>query len=156
MTQHPPQPAPMPEQTSPFVLNAFLPYRLAVAAARISRAFERRYSAEAGLSVPEWRVLAHLSQQGEVSVREIEARVDMEKSKVSRAASRLEEQGLVAKLVNPDDRRLVSLSLTPEGRAVMDRLIPIATAFQDELRALLGDRVPGFEAGLAVLIGVGP
>ena len=57
-----------------FPLDEFLPYRLAVASARVSRAFERRYRAEAGISVPEWRVLAHLSQQAEVSVREIEAR----------------------------------------------------------------------------------
>lgn len=136
-----------------FDLNGFLPYRLAVAAARVSRAFERRYAATAGLSVPEWRVLAHLSQEAEVSVREIEARVGMEKSKVSRAASRLEEQGLVTKLANPADRRLVSLSLTPEGRAVMARLIPIALAFQEDLRARLGPEAAAFEAGLAALKG---
>lgn len=136
-----------------FDLNGFLPYRLAVAAQHVSRAFERRYAEVAGLSVPEWRVMAHLSQQQEVSVREIEARVDMEKSKVSRAASRLEEQGLITKVVNPADRRLVSLSLTAEGRAVMARLIPIAVAFQEELRARLGAGAAGFEAGLAALRG---
>lgn len=137
---------------APFVLDDFLPYRLVVAAGRVSRAFERRYMAEAGISVPEWRVMAHLSQEGEVSVREIEARVDMEKSKVSRAASRLEEQGLVVKLANPGDRRLVSLSLTPKGRAVMDRLIPLAAEFQAELRALLGPDAPGFEGGLTAIL----
>ncbi|MFG6080127.1 MarR family winged helix-turn-helix transcriptional regulator [Paracoccus litorisediminis] len=134
-----------------FQLDEFLPYRLAVAAARVSRAFERRYRAEAGISVPEWRVLAHLSQQDEVSVREIEARADMEKSKVSRAAARLESQGLIRKQVNPGDRRLVMLSLTPEGRAVMARLAPLAQAFQSELQALLGADLQPFEAGLAVI-----
>lgn len=133
---------------TPFVLNDFLPYRLAVAASRVSRAFERRYMAQTGLSVSEWRVLAHLSQQGEVSVREIQARVDMEKSKVSRAASRLEAEGLVTKVLNPEDRRLVSLSLTNEGRALMERLIPIADAFQAEVQALLGPQPEGFSDGL--------
>lgn len=135
-----------------FDLNDFLPYRLAVAASRVSRAFERRYMAEAGLSVPEWRVMAHLSQTGEVSVREIQARVDMEKSKVSRAASRLEEQGLVTKLENPEDRRLVSLSLTPAGRAVMDRLIPLAEVFQAELRQVLAADGAAFDQGLARIL----
>jgi DNA-binding MarR family transcriptional regulator len=135
-----------------FDLTDFLPYQLAVAASRMSRAYERRYSAVSGLSVPEWRVLAHLSQSGEVSVREIESRVDMEKSKVSRAASRLEAQGLLAKLVNPDDRRLVSLSLTPEGRALMTRLTPIALQFQAEIRALLGEDGKAFEKGLMKLM----
>ncbi|WP_134679052.1 MarR family winged helix-turn-helix transcriptional regulator [Paracoccus ravus] len=134
-----------------FALDEFLPYRLAVAAGRVSRAFERRYRAEAGISVPEWRVLAHLSQQGEVSVREIEARADMEKSKVSRAAARLEQQGLIEKRDHPGDGRLVSLSLTEEGRAVMARLAPLAIAFQAELQALLGEGSTGFEHSLSVL-----
>lgn len=135
-----------------FVLNDFLPYRLAVAASRMSGAYERRYSADSGLSVPEWRVLAHLSQSGEVSIREIQARVDMEKSKVSRAASRLEAQGLVAKVINPDDRRLVSLSLTEEGRALMARLAPIALQFQAEVKALLGADAEQFEVSLNKLM----
>lgn len=134
-----------------FDLADFLPYRLAVAAARISRAFEHRYAEVAGLSLPEWRVLAHLSQADAVSVREIEARVDMEKSKVSRAASRLEAQGLIVKHGNPDDRRLVRLSLTDAGRAVMARLIPLAQDYQAELRAALGAQADAFDAGLAAL-----
>ncbi|MDH3476666.1 MAG: MarR family transcriptional regulator, partial [Rhodospirillales bacterium] len=39
-----------------FDLETFLPYRLSVVTNRVSRAFARRYSAEFGLSVPEWRV----------------------------------------------------------------------------------------------------
>lgn len=135
-----------------FDLNQFLPYRLSVAASRISRAFERRYTVEAGLSVPEWRVMAHLSQTSEVSVREIQARVDMEKSKVSRAASRLEEQGLVVKVVNPEDRRLVSLSLTETGREMMDRLIPLAEAFQAEIQAKLAAEAEDFDRALTRLL----
>ena len=71
-----------------FELTDFLPYQLAVAAGRVSRAFSDRYRAEFGLSIPEWRVLAHLSTADAVSIREIHARVDMDKSKVSRAAAR--------------------------------------------------------------------
>ena len=59
-----------------FDLDQFLPYRLAVAAAQVSRRFARRYAAEAGLTIPEWRVLAHLDGCGPVSVREITARVN--------------------------------------------------------------------------------
>lgn len=135
-----------------FDLDDFLPYRLSVAAARVSRRFADLYGAESGISSPEWRVLAHLAQSGSVSVRDIHARVDMDKSKVSRAASRLEEAGLVQKLGHDADRRLVALSLTPEGQALMQRLGQIADAFQDELRAALGTDASGLEAGLARLI----
>ena len=63
-----------------FDLDTFLPYRLSVAANQVSRRFAARYAAEAGLSIPEWRVLAHLSRSGAVSVRDITARVNLDKS----------------------------------------------------------------------------
>lgn len=135
-----------------FDLDTFLPYRLSVAAARVSRRFARLYEAELGISIPEWRVLAHLAQAGTVSVRDIHARVDMDKSKVSRAATRLEEAGLVAKLGHETDRRLVALSLTPAGEALMARLGTIAASFQAELRAELGPLAPDLDAGLGRLM----
>jgi DNA-binding MarR family transcriptional regulator len=135
-----------------FELDSFLPYRLSVAAARVSRRFARLY-AEAGLSSPEWRVLAHLAQAGTVSVRDIHARVDMDKSKVSRAAARLEEAGLVQKLGHAGDRRLVALSLTPAGQALMVRLGATAAAFQQQLVTELGPDAAGLDAGLGRLLG---
>lgn len=125
-----------------FRLDDFLPYRLAVAAARVSRDFARIYEAEFGLSVPEWRVIAHLGEAEAVSVREIHARVDMDKSRVSRAAARLEAAGYVAKTANPADRRLVSLTLTEEGRALLDAIKPRARAYEADLLA----RLPETEA----------
>ncbi len=137
-----------------FELDGFLPYRLTVAAGRVSRRFARLYQAETGISIPEWRVLAHL-QAGSVSVRDIHARADMDKSKVSRAAARLEEAGLVRKQEHASDRRLIALSLTPEGEAVVARLVEIATAFQEELRAELGEHADALDAGLGRLIAAG-
>ncbi len=134
-----------------FDLTAFLPYQLAVAASRISKAFAERYKAELGLSIPEWRVLAHLAQSDAVSVREIHARVDMDKSKVSRAAARLEEAGLIEKRENPDDRRLLDMRLTPKGREVIARIVPIADEYQAELLAMIGTHAPEFRAGLLKL-----
>lgn len=120
-----------------FRLDDFLPYRLAVLASRVSRDFARIYETEFGLSVAEWRVIAHLGEGGEVSVREIHARVDMDKSRVSRAAARLETAGLVAKSVNAADRRLVSLTLTEAGREMLAAIAPRARAYEAELIARL-------------------
>ena len=138
--------------TETFDLNAFLPYRLNIAASRISRAFSDRYREEFGISIPEWRVLVHLHQSGNVSVRDIEARVDMEKSKVSRAASRLEAAGYITKAVNGNDRRLLALALTPQGEALVARLLPVAMSYQAEMLARLGPLAEGLEAGLAALL----
>tara|TARA_R110002096_G_scaffold24713_7_gene77750 strand:- start:167 stop:646 length:480 start_codon:yes stop_codon:yes gene_type:complete len=137
-----------------FYLSEFLPYKLAVAAARVSRDFAEIYRTEFGLSVPEWRVLAHLTHEGAVSVRDIQARVDMDKSKVSRAATRLEAAGLIRKDENPNDGRLVKLSLTPEGVAVMARLIPLAQAFQDRLLSDLGPEAASLQANLSKIAGL--
>ena len=122
---------------SDFALEHFLPYRLSVAARRVSDGFAAHYRAEFGLSVAEWRVMAHLSQDENVSVRDIHARADLEKSKASRAVSRLEAAGLVAKEAAKGDRRLLALSLTAKGRDVMAALIPGAEAYQAALTARL-------------------
>jgi DNA-binding MarR family transcriptional regulator len=131
------------ENGTDFDLDNFLPYRLAVVAGRVSRAFAERYRLEFGISIPEWRVLAHLAQEGAVSVREIHARVDMEKSKVSRAASRLAKAGLVAKREHRGDGRLVAMELTEDGRRLFARIVPVAKAYQSDLIARLGPDAAG-------------
>lgn len=135
-----------------FNLSAFLPYQLAVVSSRVSKEFAERYRAEFGISIPEWRVLAHLAQSGSVSVREIQARVDMDKSKVSRAAARLESAGLIEKRDDPKDRRLLDMRLTAKGQDLMNRIVPIADAFQAELLVKLAANAPQFRAALLQLI----
>lgn len=120
-----------------FDLAHFLPYRLSVLAARVSADFNAVYAERFDLSVPEWRVLAHLVQGGDVSVREIHVRVNMDKSKVSRAAQQLELRGLVSKAEHARDRRLVSLSLTDAGQALMAEIEPLALRFEAELLSKL-------------------
>jgi DNA-binding MarR family transcriptional regulator len=135
-----------------FDLGSFLPYQLAVAAAKISRAFAEQYRAEFGISIPEWRVLAHLAQAGTVSVRDIEARVDMEKSKVSRAATRLEAAGYVEKRGNADDKRLLDMRLTQAGRDLFARIVPVAETYQADLLATLGPDGEGLRRALARIV----
>lgn len=120
-----------------FNLDAFLPYRLAVLAAQVSRGFSGRYRERFGLSISEWRVMAHLSQADSVSVRDIHDQANLEKSKASRAAARLEAAGLVAKREGESDRRLVAISLTDKGRELMADLIPVALGYEAELLSSL-------------------
>lgn len=139
-----------------FDLARFTPYRLAVAAEKTSEELSRQYRARFGISISEWRVLVHLAQPldgaATVSVRDIEARVAMEKSKVSRAASRLESAGLIEKAVDAGDRRLVRLGLTDKGRTLMTEILPLALAYQREIEARLADAFAGLEAGLEALL----
>ena len=120
-----------------FILDDFLPYQLAVLANRVSEGFSKRYRDKFGITIPEWRVVAHLSQAEKVSIREIYQRVEMDKSKASRAAARLVEAGYVRKKVNSEDRRLIKLSLTQKGRDMIAEINPMGTSFQDEVLSSL-------------------
>ncbi|ETX14030.1 MarR family transcriptional regulator [Roseivivax halodurans JCM 10272] len=135
-----------------FDLSRFLPYRLTVASDRLSAGLARRYRTEFGISNAEWRVLVHLADAGEVSIRELEARVHLEKSKASRAASRLVEAGHVTKRPNPEDRRLVRLSLSDRGRALMTELLPMAASYQERLEAVIGTHMDDLEAALEAIM----
>ena len=118
-------------------LDRFLPYLVNTLGNRLSQELGEIYASRFGISIPEWRVIAHLSQHRDVSIREVFSRVAMDKAKVSRAAARLELTGLVEKRVNPADKRLISLKLTEAGRALFEQIAPLALAYETEVLASL-------------------
>ena len=136
-----------------FDLDEFLPYRFSVLAQRMSREFESRYRNRFGIRVAEWRIVAHLSQSGPVSVRELVKRVDLHKSRVSRAAQRLEAAGYVSKTTDSRDRRLVELQLTPKGMAMMEELAPLANGYQQELLERIGNNGDAVDRAIRSLQG---
>ncbi|MGB7268735.1 MAG: MarR family winged helix-turn-helix transcriptional regulator [Albidovulum sp.] len=121
--------------TKPFQLSDFLPYQLSVLSERVSRRLSVEYEKTHGLSVAEWRVLVHLGHSGTVSVREIHNCVNMEKSRVSRAVSRMEGAGLLQKLPGAVDGRLVEITLTGAGHRALNEILPVAIAVESRLRA---------------------
>lgn len=135
-----------------FDLDNFLPYQLNILSERISKQFAAIYQQHFAISIAEWRVLAHLSAGAPVSVREIHERAHMEKSRVSRAASRLVQAGFVRKSDNEQDRRLVTLSLTPKGVALMAELAPVAAEFEAQVLAQIGAEAPQFRGALEALL----
>ena len=134
-----------------FQLSKFTPYRTAVVAQLLSEALAREYRDRFGISIPDWRVLVHLTAEDGASVRDIEQKVVMEKSKVSRAAARLVERGLLSRIKNETDGRLVHLSLTPKGKDLMDELLPLAATFQQRIEVVLGADFANFERSLSSL-----
>ena len=119
------------------MLDMFLPYRAARLATALSRALAAQYEERYDISIAEWRVLVHLTQQSEISVRGIFIRVDLDRARVTRAVQRLVERGYVSKLVNQDDRRLVKLALTESGTVLASDLSSIAAGFEADIIASL-------------------
>ncbi len=126
------------DEGAALALDAFLPYRAARLATALSRALAAQYEQRYDISVAEWRVLVHLTQQTEISVRDIFTRVDMDRARVTRAVQRLAGRGYVSKLVNQNDRRLVKLALTASGTALASEL----SALQPALRPRSWQRFP--------------
>ena len=116
-----------------FKLEDFLPYRLSVAANRVSRMFARRYSEAYGLSIPEWRVLAIVGRFGTVSPSLVGEWTAMDKVKVSRAAASLVGRGLLRQTHDPEDGRGRLLRLTRRGASVYEGMVPLAYQLEGQL-----------------------
>jgi len=114
-------------------LSIFTPYRIAVLGRRMSEQLGAAYSSE-GLTIPEWRVLAVISQQEMVAARDVVARTPMDKMAVSRAVASLDAKKLIQR-ERAQDRRVAALKLSPKGRDVFGRVSAIALDYE---RALLG------------------
>ena len=116
-----------------FRLEEFLPYRLSVAANRVSRLFARRYNAAYGLSIPEWRVLAIVGRNGTLSPSAVGEATAMDKVKVSRAAASLVARGLLKQTQDPNDGRGRLLRLTRKGVTVHQGMVPLACELEEQL-----------------------
>jgi len=138
-----------------FDLDAFLPYLLNQAAEATSRGFARVYRAEYGMTRTQWRVLANLGRSGSLTAAEICRLSLLEKTKVSRAVGALEGQGLLARGRHGADRRAEVLTLTPEGRAVFERLGRLAQDYNRALRERLGPEAAVLARVLRGLIAAG-
>jgi DNA-binding MarR family transcriptional regulator len=139
-----------------FELDRFVPYLVSALASRLSAGLARVYETRFGITNAEWRVLAHLSANAKVSVREIHARVSMDKVKVSRAAARLEEAGLIRKQINQADQRLVELRLSARGRALFAEIAPLALAYEEEALSSLSEKERGSLRALLGKLGEAP
>jgi DNA-binding MarR family transcriptional regulator len=120
---------------SSFDLDAFLPYRLSVASNLVSRLFARRYAAEFGLTIAEWRVMAVVGADGSASASDVRARTGMDKAKVSRAVAALLARRLLKRVAHAGDRRVEPLALSAAGRAMFEAIVPRARALEAELAA---------------------
>jgi DNA-binding MarR family transcriptional regulator len=112
-----------------------MPYRLSYSANIVSEAIAQEYSALFNLTIPEWRVVAHVAERSGITQQEIGLRTRMDKVTVSRATIALAARGFVSRNENASDRRSRLLSLTPAGRRLYAAIAPRALALE---RAVFG------------------
>lgn len=126
--------APVPGE--PFV-HDYLAYLLARASHQVSQEFHREV-ARAGLSVPEWRVLATLSRGGAITLGELAETVLAKQPTVTKLVIRMEAAGLVSRATGTTDRRQALVNITPEGRTRVEGLLQAAKKHEARVLADLG------------------
>jgi MarR family transcriptional regulator, organic hydroperoxide resistance regulator len=116
-------------------LGNYLPYLLN----RVGFALVESFTADAlrkdGLSIDMWRVLAALSNNGGQRQVDLSDMTSIDVSTMSRLVSRLVRLGLVTRSRSRTSNREVVVALSPKGRALVRRLIPIAKGLEQKASA---------------------
>lgn len=121
-------------------LDDYLPYRLSVASNAVSGLIARAYQDRFGLTVPQWRLICVLAEDGPLTQVQLVARTVMDKVTVSRAAQGLAKRRLVSRAEHKADGRSHVLALSAEGRRLHGEIAPLALAYE---AALIAGLAPG-------------
>jgi DNA-binding MarR family transcriptional regulator len=94
--------------------------------AELMAALQRQTQADAGLSMPDYEVLVHLTDDaaGRLRVSALAGLLQWERSRVSHHVTRMERRGLVEREECADDGRGAFVTVTPMGRAAIEQAAP--------------------------------
>jgi len=112
-----------------FDLSSFIPFLLNRVGSRMAESFSERIEAY-GLTIPGWRLLAALHNNNGQRIGELATAISLEVWRVSRLAMVLEERGLVRRERESRDSRAVDVSLTEQGLALVESIIPMARDYE--------------------------
>jgi DNA-binding MarR family transcriptional regulator len=114
-------------------LDDYLPYRLSVSSNAVSALISRAYRDRFGLSVPQWRLMAVLAEDGGLTQSQLVSRTMMDKVTISRAAQGLALRDLVTRTDRAADGRSHVLSLSYAGERLYGEIAPLARAYEAAL-----------------------
>ncbi len=100
---------------------------------RMKSAFER----EMGVSAGTWFSLVLLSKKDGISQGELSQKFEIDPSRVTRLAKRLEREGLILRKRDPEDHRIVRMFLTESGRGLVEDLSEHRVRFDRRIAAML-------------------
>ncbi len=110
--------------------------------------FLERHKGELGVTQAEAHVLGFLAQAEVRSVGELHHSFGHRRSTLTSILDRLEGRGLLAREINPDDRRSFLLRLTPPGRELAKRVLDLLQGL--EASALQGVGESGLQRFLSL------
>jgi DNA-binding MarR family transcriptional regulator len=107
-------------------LDRYVPALVTFIANKLSRSATAVYQKRFGVNVTEWRILALLAIEPEISAARICYVIGFDKGPVSRTLAAMEQRGLVSIRTDREDGRTYSISLTTKGAATHDKVITVA------------------------------
>ena len=111
------------EALSPAIdLEHYVPAYLTWVANKLSRGASQHYLALFGVGIETWRCLVLLALHGSVTAQQVSKVIGMDKGAVSRCFKSMQEQDLIQTKLDAADGRVRVAVLTPEGRALHDRI----------------------------------
>ena len=115
---------------------------------RMKRAFER----EVGLSAATWFLLTMLLDEDGISQGDVSHRFEVDPSRITRLAQRLEKEGLLRRKRDPEDSRVVRLHVTAEGRRLIESRQKRREGFEECIRQeLKQEELADFRRALGVV-----
>lgn len=115
-------------------VDDYLLYLLARASSEVSAQFHIRLKSH-GLQVPEWRVLASLSDGDGMTVGELASRALQRQPTMTKIIDRMADSGLVERRPDAADRRKVRIFITKDGRRRVDAALKDAKIHEREVLA---------------------
>ena len=112
-----------------FHLDQFLPYLVHRVGAQLADGFGVEFDG-AGVSLQEWRVLAVLNEYGPQAMGDIARRTSITPATMTRLIGAMESRALVRRERPVANQRTVYVRLLEDGRAVVDRLIPVISEYE--------------------------
>jgi DNA-binding MarR family transcriptional regulator len=144
-------------------LRAYL--RAVIFAEPIQLALLRRH----GITLADLRSVRVLRDLGRVPISRFADALGISRSTATGLVDRLESRGLVAREASSDDRRVISIGLTPRGRQALEdralyedsdlgrRIAALSPAqqqaFADIVEQVTGEPIPTMPAGDAAIVG---
>jgi DNA-binding MarR family transcriptional regulator len=120
-------------------LQDFLPYLLNRAGLRVGLMFSRDIE-PFDVTLPMWRVLIELWNSGDCRLGELSERTSVDMSTLSRLLVAMQRKNLIVRRRSGLDGRALSLTLTPRGLGLAEKIVPHAVRYEDAAIEGLSER----------------
>ncbi|SOY68942.1 putative transcriptional regulatory protein, MarR [Cupriavidus taiwanensis] len=101
---------------------------------RTYRAYAGAFEQRMGLPLPRWRILHALHhQEGAIGQKALADLVVMDPGALTRQLKAMQELGWVERTTSERDNRVTHVTLSPAGREVVGRAMPLRSAFLEDV-----------------------